>query len=433
MSTQATWSIEQEAVLARAQSQQEPEWARQLRLDAASKSQELAWPVLEKMKMDRWALGSTGEVKTSAALTSVSELPEALQALLPNLDGNIIVQRNSGVVFTHLTDEAKAAGVVVSDLHTAIQTHGDLVQKHLGTLVKADEHRLAATHYASWSGGVFVYVPKNVELKQPIQALFWLDDASATFAPHVLVIADTHSQVTYVDNVVSSVEGVAYTHNGVVEVFAKAGANVRFATIHQLGATSVDVNYRRALLDKDASIEWVVGELSNGNGISDTHSILKGNGSSSDAKLITVGTGSQKWNISTRAQHYGKNSTSEMLTRAVMRDDSTAIINGITKIEKGATGANGEQTEKVLMLSPGARGDANPILLIDEDDVKAGHAASVGQLNPEQVYYLKSRGIPEADALKLLTYGFLAPIVEEIPLDVLREQLQALVERKLNA
>jgi Fe-S cluster assembly protein SufD len=120
-----------------------------------------------------------------------------------------------------------------------------------------------------------------------------------------------------------------------------------------------------------------------------------------------------------------------MITRAVMKDSASAIINGITKIEHGATKANGVQTEKVLMLSPKARGDANPILLIDEDDVTAGHAASVGQVNPEQVYYLRSRGISKQDAERLIIYGFLAPVVSEISVEAVRTQLQQLLERKL--
>jgi Fe-S cluster assembly protein SufD len=158
---------------------------------------------------------------------------------------------------------------------------------------------------------------------------------------------------------------------------------------------------------------------------------LKGNGSDSDAKVISIGRGEQKLNQTTRAIHFGKSTPSQMITRAVMKEEATAIINGITKIEKGATGANGQQTERVLMLSPRARGDANPILLIDEDDVKAGHAASVGQVNPEQVYYLMSRGISKAEAERLIIYGFLAPVISEVPLANVRKQLEVLVERKL--
>lgn len=114
-----------------------------------------------------------------------------------------------------------------------------------------------------------------------------------------------------------------------------------------------------------------------------------------------------------------------------MTDEATAIINGITKIEKGSAKANGQQTERVLMLSPKARGDANPILLIDEDDVMAGHAASVGQVNAEQVYYLMSRGIARAAAERLIIYGFLDPVVSEIPVEAVRKRLQQILERKL--
>ncbi len=282
-----------------------------------------------------------------------------------------------------------------------------------------------------WNGGIFIYVPKNVRVSLPLQALFVTDDAEATFAPHVLIVAEQFSSVTYVDNFVSSVAGAPLVQNGIVEVFVKPGARVNYASVHNLEESVTDLTYRRAIIDNDASIQWVVGEMNYGNTLSDTTSILKGKGSDSDAKVICVGTQEQKLNLTTRAVHWGKASTSDMITRAVMRDGSTAIINGITKIEKGATGCNGQQTEKVLMLSPKARGDANPILLIDEDDVKAGHAASVGQVNAEQVHYLMSRGITKEEAQRLIIYGFLAPVVSEIPIKSVEEQLQSLVERKL--
>jgi Fe-S cluster assembly protein SufD len=189
--------------------------------------------------------------------------------------------------------------------------------------------------------------------------------------------------------------------------------------------------YRRAILENDASVEWIIGELNDGNNASETASVLQGNGCSSDTKVITVGSGAQSMNVTTRAVHFGLNSQSDMITRGVMKDTANAIINGVTKIEKGATHAGGFQTERVLMLSPKARGDANPILLIDEDDVKAGHAASVGQVNEEYLYYLMSRGVSRADAYRLIVYGFLTPVISEIPDVTLQKQLQSIVERKL--
>lgn len=406
-----------------------------LRAEALELAAQLELPQLEKTRIDRWDLTSFGQYKEAQPMKDINELPESAKALLQGGEAghpdNLLVQRGSGIVYHAAAEELTKQGVIFTSLENAVKEHGDLVKSYFGSVVKKDENRLTALHTALWSGGVFLYVPKNVEVKVPVQALFLADDAEASFSPHVLIVAESHSSVTYVDNYASSGNLNNLVQNGVVEVVVKPGASVHFASIHSLNESVTDLTYRRANVENDGNIEWVIGEMNDGNVMSDTTSILKGNGSNSDAKVICVGTGEQKLNVTTRAVHFGKSSTSDMITRAVMRDEATAIINGVTKIEKGATKTNGTQTERVLMLSPKARGDANPILLIDEDDVKAGHAASVGQVNPEQIYYLMSRGISREVATRLIIYGFLAPVVSEIPLEKVQEQLQGTVERKL--
>ncbi len=424
--------VDQQTFATIAASKQEPAWLSQSRAEALALASQLPLPKLEKTRIDRWELGGTGAYRPAKAVASAAELPGELASLIgDNPSPNLLVQHDSSVVFVRMSPELESQGVILKSLEQAAADHPELVQQYFMQAVKKDEHRLTALHAALWNGGLFLYVPKNVEVKEPIQAIFYSENPEATFAPHVLIVADAHSSVTYVDNYLSAASETQMLHNGAIEVFAKPGSNVRVATVHDLGKHVTDVNYRRAILENDASIEWIVGELSHGNSVADTYSILKGNGSSSDMKVISVGVGDQKLNYTTRAVHFGKSTPSDMITRAVMRDEATGIINGITKIEHGASKADGQQTERVLMLSPKARGDANPILLIDEDDVTAGHAASVGQVNPEQVYYLMSRGIPKREAERLIIYGFLYPVIEEIPLEALREQLSALVERKL--
>ncbi|MGG2201499.1 MULTISPECIES: Fe-S cluster assembly protein SufD [Paenibacillus] len=434
MSTQ-TLPIDRVSLVEQSKARKEPEWMTSLREQALELAGTLDWPVLEKTRIDRWNLTSFGTYKKPDALATLEALPESAKSLLSvggeGTQDNLIIQRNSGVVYSRLSDTLKQQGVIFSSLEEALETHGDLVKSHFMSVVGKEENRLTALHAALWSGGVFLYVPKNVAVDVPVQALFLTDDGEASFSPHVLIVAEQHASVTYVDNFVSEGSLNGLVQNGVVEIVAKPGAKVTFASVHNLNESVTDLTYRRALLENDAQIEWIVGEMHYGNAMSDTTSILKGNGSNSDAKVICVGTNDQKLNVTTRAVHFGKSSDSNMITRAVMRDEATAIINGITKIEHGATKANGEQTEKVLMLSPKSRGDANPILLIDEDDVTAGHAASVGQVNPEQVYYLMSRGISREEAQRLIIYGFLDPVVTEIPLEQIRSQLQQLVERKL--
>lgn len=434
MSTPTT-SFGREAAAALARSKNEPAWLVEWRGEAGEWAARLELPKPEKMPLARWKLDQYGNYRPGTPVTQTVDLPAQIAEYLPeDARGAMIIQHNSSVVYTRLSDELKSRGVVLTSLEEAARTHERLVRDHLMTAYKKDEHKLAAVHAALWSGGVFLYVPRNVDIEFPIQALLFADDAEATFMPHILIVADTNSRVSFVEQaatLLSGAEGRTLLHNGAVEIFAKAGAHVRYASVHHMDAGAVDVSYRRAVTDNDARVEWIVGDLHNGNTLTDTLSVLSGNGSSSDSKIICVGTGSQQISLTTRAIHIGKSSESDMVTRAVMKEEATSIINGITKIEHGATKANGQQTEKVLMLSPKARGDANPILLIDEDDVKAGHAASVGQVNPEQVYYLMSRGISREDAERLIIHGFLDPVVSEIPLAGLREQLHRILERKL--
>ncbi|MBP1995884.1 Fe-S cluster assembly protein SufD [Paenibacillus eucommiae] len=429
MSIQTILPIDRNAVIELSRSKQEPEWMTNLRSEGLALAEQLELPKLEKTRIDRWNINAYGSYKKQAKIASIDELPEAAKGL-SNPD-NLIVQKNSGIVFNQTAEQLKQQGVIFTDLETALQEHADLVRPYFMKAVEANENQITALHSALWSGGIFVYVPKNVAVDIPLQALFITDDAEASFVPHIIIVAETNSSVTYVENFLSVGEGAPLVQSSIAEVYVKAGAKVSFASVHNMGDSITDVTYRRAILDQDSKIEWVVGEMNYGNSMSDITSILKGAGSDSDAKVICVGTNDQKLNLTTRAVHFGRSTTSDMITRAVMRDQSTAIINGITKIEKGATDANGQQTEKVLMLSPKARGDANPILLIDEDEVKAGHAASVGQVNPDQIHYLMSRGITKSEAQRLIIYGFLAPVVSKIPISNIEEQLQRLVERKL--
>ncbi|MBB6672354.1 Fe-S cluster assembly protein SufD [Cohnella nanjingensis] len=433
MSTPTT-SFGREAAAKLARSKNEPAWLVAWREEAGQLASTLDLPKPEKTPIHRWALDVYGANRPGQAVASTAQLPQAITSLLPaEAKGALIVQHNSSVVYTELPEELKAKGVVLTSLEEAARTHEDLLRQHLMTAYQRDEHKLAALHAALWNGGVFLYVPRGVEIEEPIQALLFADDAEATFVPHILVIAEANSRFAFVENVNSAIGDTETTllHNGAVEVFVKSGAHVRYAAVHHMEKAAIDVSYRRAVLDNDARIEWIIGDLHEGNTLTDTKSILKGNGSNSDAKIIAVGTGKQRVSLTTQAVHFGRASESDMITRAVMTEEATAIINGITKIEHGATKANGQQTEKVLMLSPKARGDANPILLIDEDDVKAGHAASVGQVNAEQVHYLMSRGIAKTEAERLIIYGFLDPVVSEIPLAGIREQLQRILERKL--
>jgi Fe-S cluster assembly protein SufD len=244
-------------------------------------------------------------------------------------------------------------------------------------------------------------------------------------------VAEENSSVTYVENYISTVEATNNVFNIVTEVIANANSRVQYGAVDNLAKGITTYVNRRGIAAKDARIVWSLGLMNDGDTVSENTTNLIGDGSSADSKSVVVGRGDQKQNFTTKIVHYGKNTTANILKRGVMKDSATSIFNGIGKIEHGASKSNAEQESRLLMLSEKARGDANPILLIDEDDVVAGHAASVGRVDPVQLYYLMSRGISQKEAERLIIHGFLAPVVDQLPIEGVKKQLVEVIERKV--
>jgi len=431
MSVDMQLRFDREAITQYSQANQEPAWFLEKRLSALEATAELALPALEKTKIDKWNMEQFVPFQTSGKLTSADQLDEVVKAQIDaEAVRNLIVQKNASIVFQSVADDLGKQGVIFTDLATALREHGDLVKKYLLDVVKYDEHKLTALHTAVVNGGVFLYVPKNVTVDVPLQAVFEVAGDDALVCPHVLIVAEANSKVAYVDTYVSA-EGARMVANSIVEVYVGPGASVQVASVRSLSEEVHDYTFRRAVVDRDGQMEWILGEMNDGNTVANNTTILKGSGSRADTKTVSIGTGTQRQNLTSQVQHIGTHSESNMVSKAVMTGEAVSILNGITKIEKGAEKSNGEQAENILMLSEKARGDANPILLIDEDDVKAGHAASVGRVSEESLYYLMSRGITRQEAERLIILGFLDPVAAEIPIEEVKNKLRQALERKL--
>jgi Fe-S cluster assembly protein SufD len=284
---------------------------------------------------------------------------------------------------------------------------------------------------AQLTSGLLVYVPKNTVLTEPITSYFVQDATqSQDFVHHVILVAEENSQLSYLENL-TTIGDQSTTASIVVEVIAKAGSHVKFASVDRLGANTTTYLNRRGHLSDDAKIDWSMGMMNDGNIVGDFDSDLVGAGSHAEVKVIAISTGRQIQGIDTRVTNIGKHTIGHILQHGVILSRSTLIFNGIGHIIKGAKGANAQQESRLLMLSKKAKGDANPVLLIDDNDVQAGHAASIGRVNAQQLYYLMSRGLPQKIAERLVIRGFLGPVLEVIPSDSIREQLKDTIERKL--
>lgn len=415
------------------ESNNEPKWFTDLRAAALEKASDLPMPKPDKTNIDKWDFINFPKHTVKSDFFAIEDLPEQVKELIDvEEQENLYIQRNNTPVILKLSDDLKAQGVIFTDFLTAVREHGDLVQKYfMTTAVKLDEHKLTAYHAALVNGGLFLYVPKNVVIEKPIQVVFLNDDEEASLFNHVLIVADQNSSVTYVENYLSTVDAAKGQANLIEEVVALDNAQVTFGAVDVLAQGFTTYVNRRAYLSRDAKINWALGLMNNSDTISENITHLVGDGSHADTKTVVVGTGNQKQNFTTEVRHWGKNSEGFILTHGVMKDAAQSIFNGIGKIEHGASKSNAQQESRVLMLSSKARGDANPILLIDENDVLAGHAASVGRVDPTQLYYLMSRGISKQEAERLIIHGFLAPVVNSLPIEGVKNQLTKVIEGKV--
>ena len=395
----------------------EPNWLFQLRQQAFDKIDQLELPRIERVKFHRWNLGD-GRISESEPLTSVPDFT----ALEDNLK---LVQVGTQTVLEQLPADLADQGVVFTDFHSALEEIPELVEKHFMSAVKYDEDKLAAYHTAYFNSGAVLYVPDNVEIDQPIEGIFYQDSESdVPFNKHILIIAGKHSKVNYLERLETYGEGaVPVTANITVEVIAQAGAQIKFSAIDRLGENVTAYISRRGKLDNDAMIDWAIGVMNEGNVVADFDSDLYGKGSHADMKVVALSSGKQVQGIDTRVTNYGCNSIGNILQHGVILEKGTLTFNGIGHIIKGAKGADAQQESRVLMLSDQTRSDANPILLIDENDVTAGHAASIGQVDPEDMYYLMSRGLDKATAERLVVRGFLGSVIVEIPVKEVRDEM----------
>ncbi|WP_225420376.1 Fe-S cluster assembly protein SufD [Lapidilactobacillus bayanensis] len=390
-----------------------------IRMTALQQYLDLPLAEFPKINYRRWLLDE-GQPFVANNTSVVAQQP-----ITVNVD-----QQGTKPATIKLSAEAQATGVVVLDFFTAQAQYPELFAKYYMTLaLPKSAHQLAAYHAASVNSGVFIYVPQNVKLTEPLTLNFQQDTTTGqTYVHHVLLVAGEDSDLTILESRQSDDEQVI-SGNIVEELILEQGAHVHFTAIDRI--QTVAYLARRAYLMKNARLDWALGLMNDGDILSDFNTDLVGEGSHTEFKAVAIATGSQSQGVTTRITNYGQHTEGNILQHGVILSDATLIFNGIGHIVRGARDSDAQQENRVLMLSRTARGDANPILLIDENDVRAGHAASVGRVDQSQMYYLMSRGLSKDVAERLVIRGFLGSVLAEIPSAEARDALKRTIERKL--
>ncbi|AIM25239.1 Fe-S cluster assembly protein SufD [Melissococcus plutonius] len=406
---------------------EEPTWMSELRLDALKNVDELDLPKVDRVNYKRWPLFNVN-------INNYTPQPESLADFNQFADHSAIIQKSSFNQFEQLSKTLAEQGVIFTDLFTALLEFPDLVKEYYMTkAVKTDENKLTAVHTAFMNSGIFIYIPKNVVIKETLETLFIQDtDSDQPLFKHVLIIAEENSEMSYLERFQSTEDTLkSVSGNIVVEVIAKRGAKIKYTAVDQLGKNITSYIHRCCYLMQDAQIDWTIGAMNDGNTISNFNAELAGKGASAEVKVTAISSEKQIQGMNTQISNRCAHTVSHIQQHGVVLDASTLTFNGICHLLKGAKEADAQQENRVLMLSDKARGDANPILLIDENDVTAGHAASVGSLNADDLYYLMSRGLSKQVAERLIVHGFLTPMISTISNKEVQEKMMVIIDRKL--
>ena len=403
----------------------EPDTLRQRRLRGLELMGQLPRPRMQRFRFQDWPLIADRPLnwcQSSATNLASTRLDEAAIR---------VTQLGQTTVSLSLPQPLRDQGVILTDIFTAARDHADLFDKYFMSAIRADENKLTAYHQAYLNAGLFLYVPKNVVVEQPIMAELIQDNTQdEPLVSHILVVADQGSRVKFIQHL-TSIGDHTNPANMMVELIAHDGSEIDFSSLDELGPTTHTYFKRRADIGRDAHVEWTVGVMNAGDTVGDMDAELLGTGGYANSKVIAVTTSKQRVGINNRVTNRGKHTTGLINQRGVILEQSELIFNGIGQIIHGAHGAQADQQNRVLIMSPQARGDANPILLIDENDVQAGHAASVGPVDPQQMYYLMSRGIPRPQAQRMVIRGFLGAVLAAIPSQDVRDKMIDVLERKL--
>ena len=353
-------------------------------------------------------------------------IPEAEKQSLAGVGA----QYDSEVVYHSVHKELEEQGVIYTDIETAIVKYGDMLKEYFMTLITVNDHKFAALHGAVWSGGSFIYVPKGVKVKMPLQSYFRLNAPEAGQFEHTLIIVDEGADLHFIEGCSAPKYQKNALHAGAVELFVRKGARLRYSTIENWSRNMYNLNTKRALVEEDGVIEWVSGSFGSRVSMLYPMSILKGDRSRCEFTGVTFAAAGQYLDTGCKIIHQGKQTSSTVHSKSISKNGGTAFYRGLLKVLPEATGTRSTVECESLMLDNESASDTIPIIDINNDSVDIGHEAKIGRISDEAIFYLMSRGISEDEAKAMIVRGFVEPISKELPLEYAVE-LNKLIELEL--
>ena len=405
----------------------DPDWMLQIRLDALKAYNELQlpkWgPDLSELNMDDIAT----YVKPKSKLnTSWDDVPDDIKDTFDKLGipeaekeslAGVGAQYDSEVVYHSMKEDLKKQGVIYTDMETAVREYPDIVKKHFMKCVPITDHKFVALHAAVWSGGSFVYVPKGVKVDIPLQSYFRLNSPESGQFEHTLIIVEKGAKLHFIEGCSAPKYNKVNLHAGCVELYVADDAYLRYSTIENWSKNMMNLNTKRAIIGKNAQVDWVSGSFGSHISMLYPMSILNGEGAKTEFTGISFAGATQNLDNGFKVVHNAPNTSSVINAKSISKNGGICTYRSLVRINSKAKGSKCSQSCESLMLDDISKSDTIPTNIIETDDVEFSHEASIGKISEKAIFYLMTRGLSEEDARAMIVRGFAYPISKELPME----------------
>ena len=418
--------IDREIVTQISQMKEEPEWMLDFRLKSLD--------IFNSKPMPKW--GGSIDIDfqdiyyylkpTEGQGKTWDDVPEEIKDTFDKLGipqaekeflSGVKAQFESEVIYGSLEEDLAKQGVIFLDTDSAVRDHPDLLRQYFGKIIPPDDNKFSALNSAVWSGGSFIYIPPGVSIEFPLQAYFRINAQNMGQFERTLIIVDEGASVHYVEGCPAPMYSTESLHSAVVEVIVKKGGRCRYTTIQNWANNIYNLVTKRAMAYKDATMEWVDGNLGSQLTMKYPAVYMMEEGARGEILSIAFSGKGQHQDAGAKLVHAAPNTTGQIISKSISKDGGRSSYRGLVKVEKGATKTKCNVVCDALILDDKSRSDTYPYIEVAEEDTSIGHEASVSRIGAEQLFYLRSRGFTEAEANTMIVNGFIEPLVKELPME----------------
>ncbi|MBQ1081366.1 MULTISPECIES: Fe-S cluster assembly protein SufB [unclassified Nocardiopsis] len=419
----------------------EPEWMTKLRLKSLK--------LFDKKPMPDWGADLSkidfDNIKyfvrsTEKQATSWEDLPEDIkntydrlgipEAEKQRLVAGVAAQYESEVVYHQIREDLEEQGVIFLDTDTALKEHPEIFEEYFGSVIPAGDNKFSALNTAVWSGGSFIYVPKNVHVEIPLQAYFRINTENMGQFERTLIIVDEGAYVHYVEGCTAPIYKSDSLHSAVVEIIVKKNARCRYTTIQNWSNNVFNLVTKRAIAEEGATMEWVDGNIGSQVTMKYPAVYLMGEHAKGETLSIAFAGEGQHQDTGAKMVHCAPNTSSKVVSKSVARGGGRSSYRGLIQVQEGAHLAKSSVECDALLIDTISRSDTYPYNDLREDDTELAHEATVSKVSEDQLFYLMSRGMGEEEAMAMVVRGFVEPIARELPMEYALE-LNRLIELQM--